>query len=354
MAFHQILQKMLILWNNSWRTGLQPIWSPQIDLPLGVFTLVTSGWVVSEFLMRVSKFNMTPNGERQTIGPDRSHIFEAGVNFLMRASPTWKPLLEKTLTCIVYPLIHSTRFAPLLKIIRCAWQSRHVTQQTHQKECYPVCLLNETDIPHWKLVYWKDITPGRRGRSAPHYNQSYCATQPAGHCTDTNAKHLQSCDQETEPASGTHPKGSAPGSGCWCHLLQTGHLGLGSGPHHVGDTPHHQPAPSPPTPPPHSHRTQLWWHLRIGHWSQWACDQGCSRWRSTSPYLTWLIWWGWILLWSSSAAGWLLGPSHSEQQTSPLPPPDTSHQDYGTHHERQQKPHHSQHQSTWSLHSAYN
>ena len=30
-------------------------------LPLGVFTLVTRGWVASEFLTHASKFNMTPN-----------------------------------------------------------------------------------------------------------------------------------------------------------------------------------------------------------------------------------------------------------------------------------------------------
>ncbi len=38
------------------------------------------------------RVHMTPNGECQIIGPDRSHIFDAGVNFLTRASPTWKPL----------------------------------------------------------------------------------------------------------------------------------------------------------------------------------------------------------------------------------------------------------------------
>ncbi len=46
-----------------------------------VFTLVTRGWAASKFLMRASKFNMTPNGECQIIGPDRSHIFDAGMNF---------------------------------------------------------------------------------------------------------------------------------------------------------------------------------------------------------------------------------------------------------------------------------
>ncbi len=46
---------------------------------LGVFTLVTRGWAASEFLTRVSKFNMTPNGEHQIIGPDRSQIFDARV-----------------------------------------------------------------------------------------------------------------------------------------------------------------------------------------------------------------------------------------------------------------------------------
>ena len=35
-----------------------------------------------------------PNGECQIISPDRSHIFDAGVNFLTRASPAWKPLLD--------------------------------------------------------------------------------------------------------------------------------------------------------------------------------------------------------------------------------------------------------------------
>ncbi len=29
---------------------------------IGVFTLVTRGWAASEFLTRVSKFNVTPNG----------------------------------------------------------------------------------------------------------------------------------------------------------------------------------------------------------------------------------------------------------------------------------------------------
>ncbi len=129
---------------------------------------------------------------------------------------------------------------------------------THQKECCQVCLLNETNIPHWKLVDWREITPGRRGRSAPHYNESYGATHPAGHCTDTASPQFQSSDQETEPAWGTHPQGSAPGSGCCHHQLQTGHSGLGSGPYHVGCTAYPLPAPSPPTPPPHSHRTQLW------------------------------------------------------------------------------------------------
>ncbi len=42
---------------------------------LGVFMLVTLGWVVSEFLTHASKFNMMPNGECQIISPDRSHIF---------------------------------------------------------------------------------------------------------------------------------------------------------------------------------------------------------------------------------------------------------------------------------------
>ncbi len=37
---------------------------------LGVFTLVTRGWAASEFLTRVTKFNMMPNGECQIIGPD--------------------------------------------------------------------------------------------------------------------------------------------------------------------------------------------------------------------------------------------------------------------------------------------
>ncbi len=58
---------------------------------LGVFTLVTRGWAASEFLTCASKFNMTPNGEHQIIGLDRSHIFDAGVNFLTRASLTSKP-----------------------------------------------------------------------------------------------------------------------------------------------------------------------------------------------------------------------------------------------------------------------
>ncbi len=57
-------------------------------LHLGVFTLVTRSWAASEFLTGTSKFNMMPNGERQIIGPGRSHIFDAGVNFLTRASPT--------------------------------------------------------------------------------------------------------------------------------------------------------------------------------------------------------------------------------------------------------------------------
>ncbi len=39
-----------------------------------------------------------PNGEHQIISPDRSHIFDGGVNFLMRASPTWKPLLGDALS----------------------------------------------------------------------------------------------------------------------------------------------------------------------------------------------------------------------------------------------------------------
>ncbi len=55
---------------------------------IGVFRLVTRGWAASEFLTRASKFNMTPSGEHQIISPDRSHIFDAGVNFLTRASPT--------------------------------------------------------------------------------------------------------------------------------------------------------------------------------------------------------------------------------------------------------------------------
>ncbi len=48
------------------------------------------GWVASEFLTRTSKYrrmgikvNMTPNGEHQIIGPDRSQIFDAGVNVLL-------------------------------------------------------------------------------------------------------------------------------------------------------------------------------------------------------------------------------------------------------------------------------
>ncbi len=58
------------------------------QLRIGVFTLVTRGWAASEFLTHASNFNMTPNGEHQIMGPDRSHIFDAGVNFLTRASPT--------------------------------------------------------------------------------------------------------------------------------------------------------------------------------------------------------------------------------------------------------------------------
>ncbi len=46
---------------------------------IGVFTLVTRGWAASEFLTLASKFSMTPNGECQIIGPDRSHIFDARV-----------------------------------------------------------------------------------------------------------------------------------------------------------------------------------------------------------------------------------------------------------------------------------
>ncbi len=45
------------------------------DATIGVFTLVTRGWVESEFLMRASKVNMTPNGEHQIIGLDRSQTF---------------------------------------------------------------------------------------------------------------------------------------------------------------------------------------------------------------------------------------------------------------------------------------
>ncbi len=55
--------------------------SAEQSMTIGVFTLGTRGWVASEFLTRASKFNMTPNG-------DRPHIFDAGVNFLTRASPT--------------------------------------------------------------------------------------------------------------------------------------------------------------------------------------------------------------------------------------------------------------------------
>ncbi len=54
---------------------------------IGVFTLVMRGWVASEFLTHASKFNMTPNGDHQIIGPDQSHMFDAGVNFLTHASP---------------------------------------------------------------------------------------------------------------------------------------------------------------------------------------------------------------------------------------------------------------------------
>ena len=78
---------------------------------IGVFTLVTRGWAASELLMRVSKFNMTPNGECQIISPDRSHIFDAGVNFLTRASPTWKPLLSATQTSM--SILHCGCFGKL-------------------------------------------------------------------------------------------------------------------------------------------------------------------------------------------------------------------------------------------------
>ncbi len=67
-------------------------WKTQTGI--GVFMLVTWVWAASEFLTCPSKFNMMPNGEPQIIGPDRSHIFDVGINFLRRASPTWKPLMK--------------------------------------------------------------------------------------------------------------------------------------------------------------------------------------------------------------------------------------------------------------------
>ncbi len=99
---------MVVVW--SWDTGTsckQIVNIRRIDstVPLGVFTWVTHGWVASEFLRQVSKFNMTPNGEHQIIGPDRSHIFEVGVNFLMRASPMWKPLFTLDTWCTLYHIV---------------------------------------------------------------------------------------------------------------------------------------------------------------------------------------------------------------------------------------------------------
>ncbi len=280
--------KMLIEWSNLWRTGLEPIWSPQTDLPLEKQIdrhCIPSHSLNQIHTMAIMTCHTNNSSERVWLG-----VF---------AEWTWYP---------------------------------------------PLGIL-------W--VRSSEITPGKRGISDTHHNQSHCDSQQADHCTDTTLPQFWSCDQETEPAWGTHPWGSVPGSGCCHHQLQTGHPGLGSGSYHMGDTPHLPPAPSPPTPPPHSHRTQLWWHLGSRHWSQWAWGLGCSRWSGTSPHLTWWIWWGWILLWSSSAAGWGY-PSHCEQQTSHLPPPDTFHQDNGFHHESQQKHHHSQHQSTWSSHSPNN
>ena len=58
---------------------------------IGVFTLVTRGWAVSEFLTCESKFNMTLNGERQIIGPDRSHVFDARVTNV-KTLYNWPPV----------------------------------------------------------------------------------------------------------------------------------------------------------------------------------------------------------------------------------------------------------------------
>ncbi len=61
--------------------------------------MVTRGWAASEFLTRASTFNMTPNGEHQIIGPDRSQIFDArvaNVKTLIAACITYSKFAVKT------------------------------------------------------------------------------------------------------------------------------------------------------------------------------------------------------------------------------------------------------------------
>ncbi len=73
----KVRSSMRALKRHSKSTQLHEI--PCSDSKIGVFTLVTRGWAASEFLTRTSKFNMTPNGECQIMGPDQSQIFDACV-----------------------------------------------------------------------------------------------------------------------------------------------------------------------------------------------------------------------------------------------------------------------------------
>ncbi len=54
-----------------------------------------SDYGFSHRLDGVRQVNMTPNGERQIIGPDRSQIFDAGVNFLSLRHQCENPYLVR-------------------------------------------------------------------------------------------------------------------------------------------------------------------------------------------------------------------------------------------------------------------